>query len=579
MRMKSAVGPELLVSSPPQSAGLSRNWMATQKMGAPPQSPTGSNAGAAPAVTSFRSFFNLPGSFSARLDGGEATSEALDSGLEPSLTAPAHSADSNESSTTRKHPGRNEETDSSEQSAAPLSVSAAMQAQAPAASGGEAPVVLFLPNSPAQGVQLAHQARLEATSAIPHADLHSSMGEMSSAAAPVAQTLPTIPSSSQKGQSVKLASEAPMYATVSVSATVSPAAPSPSGTTYDARSLDSTHHPSVGGSKSHLQEDAQEDTPFDSVSATLDSATRNVQSASTSQETPFQTAAVVPSIHAGVELQLEQSVSRAQPAPLANQTQAIQRGPSKVSRQNESEPAQPQTAVAAPTTEKHADFASMAHDGLNRPVTASGPTGADHLTKEMSAPTLANPSLGANAPEGATTLARTSMSKAGSDEPLAILDNNAQPPAAAWTHAGTNKVEAGFQDPSLGWVGVRATTDSSGLHAAVLPSSPDASRMLSGSMADLGAYLTEQRHSVQSLTMAPPTGAGNAGSSYDGAALTQDNAQQRGYGQQSGTNSETAPETRMHRESMSSVSGETIDSVASSSIYFAPGGALISVFA
>lgn len=555
--MKSA-GPELLGSSHLQSARLSRAWTAQQKMGTPSASPTVSNAGAATAFASFRLFLNMEGSLSMGLATGESEPEGLDSRLESSTRSRDHAAKSSESSTTRKHSDRSEGTksDSFEQSVTSPTTSTTMQATVGV---GEAPVVSILPSALSQ----------------PSADLHPSAGEMSPAAA---QTLPIVSSSSQAqplGQSAKLASEPTISLTADVSSvTASFAASLPSRATSDVRSLSLTSHPNGDGSKSHMQEDAQQDVSLDSASATHDLGTRIAPSPSTSQETPFRVAKA--------EVQNGQSVSKAQPALQVNQTQAVQPGTSKVLSKNGAEPARPQVAVGAATNQTHTESTSMAHEILSRPVAASSSTDASHLTQEIpSVPTVGNTSPGANNSDGAVTFRRPSMNRAGFSEPLTILENNVRPPTSAWTHAATTKVEAGFQDPSLGWVGVRATADSNGVHAAVLPSSPDASRMLGGSMEDLGAYLTEQHHSVQSLTMAPPPSAeaGNTGSSYDGAGLAQGNAQERSFGQQSGTNSEAAPETQTDRESLNFVSRENLDLVVSSAIYSAPGGALISVFA
>jgi hypothetical protein len=575
MCMKTAAGPELLGSSHPQSAGLSRAWITTQRTGASLESSAVSSAVAPASLTSFRSFLDTAGSLRAQSASDESELQEVDSALQPSVMAPDHPAKSGESSATRKHSGRGEESKSgsSKQSVAAPTAYNAMT------SVGETPVILFLPNSPTQRIQPETQTRLQTALGIPSAapgDLHPSAGPTGQAA----QTVP--PSAAQMGQSVKLATK-PTLSTARVSFQMpSPAESAPRGEASDVRSLSPNEDISAKGSRVHPQEDTQPT----GGGATYDPATGVVKSAATSQEMSLQlqAAAAVPSIEASIESRLVQPSTRVQPSLQANQTHAIEPRISKSSRQNEFEPTKPQTAVAAPTNNMPADSPSLAHENLSRPGAASGPTGVGHFTKEIpSAPPVANGSPGASSPDGTTMLARSSMNKAVAGEPLAILDNSSQPlPTPAWTHAGTAKVEAGFQDPSLGWIGVRATTDSSGVHAAVLPSSSDASRMLGGSMADLGAYLTEQHHSVESLTLAPPSSAeaGNTGGSYDGAALAQGSSQERGgYGQQSGTNPETAPEIVMDRESMSSVSGETLNAAASSTIYSASGGALISVFA
>ncbi len=78
----------------------------------------------------------------------------------------------------------------------------------------------------------------------------------------------------------------------------------------------------------------------------------------------------------------------------------------------------------------------------------------------------------------------------------------------AWIHAGGQRVEAGFQDPALGWVGVRADLNGGSVHAAVVPGSSDAAQALSGHLAGLNTYLAEQHSPVATLTMAAPGGSG-----------------------------------------------------------------------
>ena len=91
-----------------------------------------------------------------------------------------------------------------------------------------------------------------------------------------------------------------------------------------------------------------------------------------------------------------------------------------------------------------------------------------------------------------------------SQRTFAALDDEIRAPSPVWIHAGGNKAEAGFKDPTLGWVGVRAQADASGVHAALVPGSFDASRTLSGDFPSLSAYLGEHHTAVQTLTLASP---------------------------------------------------------------------------
>ncbi len=80
------------------------------------------------------------------------------------------------------------------------------------------------------------------------------------------------------------------------------------------------------------------------------------------------------------------------------------------------------------------------------------------------------------------------------------------PGTPAWTHAGGQHAEAGFRDPALGWVSVRADLDASGIHATVVPSSAEAAQALDGHLDGLSTHLAEQQSPVASLTVASPSG-------------------------------------------------------------------------
>ena len=79
-------------------------------------------------------------------------------------------------------------------------------------------------------------------------------------------------------------------------------------------------------------------------------------------------------------------------------------------------------------------------------------------------------------------------------------------PAATWSHGSVHRAEAGFQDPSLGWVSVRAETGTSGIHASVVASTADAAQALSGHMAGLATHLAEHRTPVETLTFSSSGG-------------------------------------------------------------------------
>ena len=99
----------------------------------------------------------------------------------------------------------------------------------------------------------------------------------------------------------------------------------------------------------------------------------------------------------------------------------------------------------------------------------------------------------------------------GSVETFSALDSVPAPGTSTWVHASPNHAEAGFQDPALGWVGVRADVSGSGIHAAVVSGSGDAAQVLGGHLAGLNAYLAEHHTPVETLTVAVGREAGSLG--------------------------------------------------------------------
>jgi hypothetical protein len=92
-------------------------------------------------------------------------------------------------------------------------------------------------------------------------------------------------------------------------------------------------------------------------------------------------------------------------------------------------------------------------------------------------------------------------------ETFAALDSDLASPgtgATTWVHAGAQHAEAGFHDPGLGWVSVRANVGEDGVHAALVPASTGASDTLAGHLSGLNAYLGEHNTQVAAVTLAPP---------------------------------------------------------------------------
>ena len=77
-------------------------------------------------------------------------------------------------------------------------------------------------------------------------------------------------------------------------------------------------------------------------------------------------------------------------------------------------------------------------------------------------------------------------------------------PETTWIRAGAHHAEAGYLDPSLGWVSVRAEATTSGVHAAVVPGSPEAASALSNHLAGLNAFLADHHGHASNVTLASP---------------------------------------------------------------------------
>lgn len=91
-----------------------------------------------------------------------------------------------------------------------------------------------------------------------------------------------------------------------------------------------------------------------------------------------------------------------------------------------------------------------------------------------------------------------------SRDPFVSLDGPAPAVAAAWVHAGPQRAEAGYNDPALGWVAVRAGLGGDGVHASLVPGSADAGLALGAHLAGLNAYLAEHHAGVSPVTVAAP---------------------------------------------------------------------------
>lgn len=132
--------------------------------------------------------------------------------------------------------------------------------------------------------------------------------------------------------------------------------------------------------------------------------------------------------------------------------------------------------------------------------------------------------------------AQNTSSAASGQATFTALDAGMNANAPNWVHTGAQRAEAGFQDPSLGWVGVRANVSGGSIHAALVPGSPDAAQALAGHLAGLNAHLAAQHTAVQTVTVAAPNTRGNGWNSGQGANQGSQQGSHQGSYQGSGQN-------------------------------------------
>lgn len=133
------------------------------------------------------------------------------------------------------------------------------------------------------------------------------------------------------------------------------------------------------------------------------------------------------------------------------------------------------------------------------PQPPASPHAASSLANTISA--AASPLRASNPANSASP-----VTSAGTTAPdtIAALDTAPAAPPATWVHTDSAHAEAGYLDPSLGWVGVRADAAGSMLHATIVPSSPEAAQVLGSHLAGLNTYLADHHGAAAQLSVAAP---------------------------------------------------------------------------
>jgi hypothetical protein len=75
-----------------------------------------------------------------------------------------------------------------------------------------------------------------------------------------------------------------------------------------------------------------------------------------------------------------------------------------------------------------------------------------------------------------------------------------------WLHTGAHRAEAGFEDPSVGWISVRAERDSNGVRAVLVAGSSNAEEVLNAHLGGLNAHLVSNHVALPPVTMSTEHG-------------------------------------------------------------------------
>jgi hypothetical protein len=133
-------------------------------------------------------------------------------------------------------------------------------------------------------------------------------------------------------------------------------------------------------------------------------------------------------------------------------------------------------------------------------------------------------------------------------EAFAALDSGSAAGTPTWTHASAHQAEAGFEDPALGWIGVRADRNGGGVHAALVPGSAAAAEELGTHLEGINTYLAAQHTPLESLGMAAP----------EGRVASHGAEQNLGQGMDQGTRQETGQGTGQNTQHQAHSEPETI---------------------
>lgn len=206
------------------------------------------------------------------------------------------------------------------------------------------------------------------------------------------------------------------------------------------------------------------------------------------------------------------------------------------------------SAARTPSQKTAAQHISLPAQGLN--PSAAQPVSIATV-RENAVAAQAAPIRGADSTHGAP-----GAQPARGGDVFAALDGESAP-AATWIHAGPQRAEAGYLDPSLGWVGVRAEFSANALHANIVPATAEAAQMLNTHLAGLNAYMADHP-TAAAVSMGAPDTSGWSSAANAGQGMNQENAG-RGSAQQFSQNAapSLAPSIGSARMASAGAGGES----------------------
>ena len=213
-----------------------------------------------------------------------------------------------------------------------------------------------------------------------------------------------------------------------------------------------------------------------------------------------------------------------------------------------------------------ADFRPDVRTGPGLAAQAVGVHGAAHPAPLLPAPGAAHPAPAPWSPAAAGEHGATpqpDMPSRVSADAFAALDAQSHPGMPVWIHAGPQRAAAGFEDPALGWVEVRAENAGGGIHAVIVPDSAQSAQVLGAHMQGLNLHLADRHLAIETLRL-------ESGASGQG-------------GTQQGGEQQQRPPAEAGRGSLRAVAGsggaEALTGARESAVVVPPRGATISVMA